>query len=150
MLRYDAGREDAHRILMWCYAALDQRVQAMRQYMLCERLLQDEFDAVREPATRALYDRLRLDLTRCTARREQPRSQSCRLPALSPQRASALKWRRVDSLHTRRAAEMLALQHDLDGHLGFPLKARCVAERATSPLRVGTSQRSNGRRAQLE
>lgn len=61
VLRYDAGREDAHRTLMSCYAALDQRVQAMRQYLLCERLLRETFDAVPEPATRALYDRLRLD-----------------------------------------------------------------------------------------
>jgi DNA-binding SARP family transcriptional activator len=60
VLRYDAGREDAHRTLMYCYAVLGQRVQAMRQYLLCERLLRDTFDAVPEPATRELYDRLRL------------------------------------------------------------------------------------------
>ena len=30
VLMYDAGREDAHRTLMSCYAALGQRVQAMR------------------------------------------------------------------------------------------------------------------------
>jgi hypothetical protein len=59
VLRYDAGREDAHRTLMYCYAVLGQRVQAMRQYLLCERLLRDTFDAVPEPATRELYDRLR-------------------------------------------------------------------------------------------
>ena len=61
VLKYDAGREDAHRILMSCYAALGQRVRAMRQYLLCERLLRQTFDAVPEPATRALYDRLRWD-----------------------------------------------------------------------------------------
>jgi len=61
VLMYDAGREDAHRTLMSCYAALGQRVQAMRQYLLCVRLLRETFDAVPEPATRALYDRLRLD-----------------------------------------------------------------------------------------
>jgi len=44
---------------MHCYAVLGQRVQAMRQYLLCERLLRDTFDAVPEPATRELYDRLR-------------------------------------------------------------------------------------------
>ncbi len=60
VLKYDAGREDAHRTLMCCYARLGQRVQAMRQYLLCERLLREEFDAVPEPATRELYDRLRL------------------------------------------------------------------------------------------
>ncbi len=61
VLKHDAGREDAHRTLMSCYARLGQRVQAMRQYLLCERLLRETFDAVPEPATRALYDRLRLD-----------------------------------------------------------------------------------------
>ena len=60
VLKYDAGREDAHRTLMACYAQLGQRVQAMRQYELCERILRKTFDAVPEPATRALYDRLRL------------------------------------------------------------------------------------------
>src|SRR6266851_5506753 len=60
VLRYDAGREDAHRTLMYCYAVLGQRVQAMRQYLLCERLLRGTFDAVPEPATQELYDRLRL------------------------------------------------------------------------------------------
>jgi len=34
LLQIDAGREDAHRILMLCYAALGQRVQAMRQFPL--------------------------------------------------------------------------------------------------------------------
>jgi Flp pilus assembly protein TadB len=42
-------------------ASLGQRVQALRQYQLCERLLRQTFDAVPEPATRALFDRLRLD-----------------------------------------------------------------------------------------
>ena len=59
-MAYDAAREDAHRTLMCCYAFLGERVQAMRQYLLCERLLQETFDAVPEPATRELYDRLRL------------------------------------------------------------------------------------------
>jgi DNA-binding SARP family transcriptional activator len=61
ILRYDPGREDAHRTLMCCYARLGQRVQAMRQYLLCERELRETFEAVPEPATRALYDRLRLE-----------------------------------------------------------------------------------------
>jgi DNA-binding SARP family transcriptional activator len=60
LLQIDPDREDAHRILMSCYAALGQRVQAMRQFLLCERLLRETFDAVPEPETRALYDRLRL------------------------------------------------------------------------------------------
>ncbi len=61
VLKHDAGREDAHRILTSCYVALGQRVQALRQYLLCERLLRETFDAVPEPATRELYDRLRLE-----------------------------------------------------------------------------------------
>jgi DNA-binding SARP family transcriptional activator len=61
VLKYDAGREDAHRTLMCCYARLGQRFQALRQYQLCERLLRQTFDAVPEPSTRALFDRLRLD-----------------------------------------------------------------------------------------
>jgi len=60
VLKYDAEREDAHRTLMYCYARLGQRVQALRQYQLCERLLRQSFDAVPEPATRILFDRLRL------------------------------------------------------------------------------------------
>ena len=61
VLQFDPGREDAHRVLMSSYAALGQRVQAMRQFLLCERLLRETFDAVPEPATRSLYDRLRLE-----------------------------------------------------------------------------------------
>jgi DNA-binding SARP family transcriptional activator len=60
VLQYDAGREDAHRVLMASYAQLGQRVQAMQQYQLCERVLRVTFDAVPEPATHALYDCLRL------------------------------------------------------------------------------------------
>jgi DNA-binding SARP family transcriptional activator len=60
VLKYDGGREDAHRTLMCCYAQLGQRVQAMRQYLLCERLLRESFEAVPEATTRELYDRLRL------------------------------------------------------------------------------------------
>jgi len=61
VLRYDADREDAHRTLMSCYARLGQRGHSMRQYLLCERLLRETFDAVPDTATRELYDRLRLD-----------------------------------------------------------------------------------------
>ena len=60
VLKHDAGREDAHRVLMASYAQLGQRVQAMRQYQLCERILREAFEAIPEPATRALYDHLRL------------------------------------------------------------------------------------------
>jgi DNA-binding SARP family transcriptional activator len=54
VLKDDPGREDVHRTMMSCYAALGQRVQAMRQFLLCERLLRERFDAVPEQETRAL------------------------------------------------------------------------------------------------
>jgi DNA-binding SARP family transcriptional activator len=61
LLAIDPCREDAHRLAMRCYARRGQRGQALRQYRLCERVLSAEFDATPEPATAALFDRLRLD-----------------------------------------------------------------------------------------
>jgi DNA-binding SARP family transcriptional activator len=54
-------REDAHRILMRCYARRGERAQALRQYRLCEQILSAEFGAVPEPATNALFDLARRD-----------------------------------------------------------------------------------------
>ncbi len=59
LLTVDPFREDAHRMAMRCYVRSDQRSQAMRQYQTCVELLKDEFDAVPEPATDALYDQVR-------------------------------------------------------------------------------------------
>lgn len=61
LLAEDPCREDAHRLVMRCYNRLGQRSQAMRQYRLCREFLADEFDAVPEPATSALYESLRTD-----------------------------------------------------------------------------------------
>lgn len=42
ILAHDPCREDAHLILMRCFARLGQRVQALRQYDLCHSLLRRE------------------------------------------------------------------------------------------------------------
>lgn len=61
LLTSDACREDAHRLAMRCYVRVGQRAQALRQYQLCSKILQNEFDAEPEPATTALYHQVRLD-----------------------------------------------------------------------------------------
>jgi DNA-binding SARP family transcriptional activator len=61
LLAHDPCREDAHRLVMRCYVRRGERAQALRQYRLCETLLRSEFDAAPEPATRDLFDRIRLD-----------------------------------------------------------------------------------------
>jgi hypothetical protein len=40
---------------------LGERIQAFRQYQLCQELLQQEFDAAPEQDTVALFDQIRLD-----------------------------------------------------------------------------------------
>ena len=61
LLAHEPCREDAHRLIMRCYARRGERAQALRQYRLAEDLLRAEFDAVPEPATRVLYDQIRSD-----------------------------------------------------------------------------------------
>jgi DNA-binding SARP family transcriptional activator len=61
LLISDPFREDAHRLAMLSHLRLGQRAQALRQYRLCEQVLRAEFDAEPEPATRELFDALRLD-----------------------------------------------------------------------------------------
>ena len=61
LLSSDPTREDAHRIAMRSYMRRGERAQALRQYRLCERMLLSEFDAQPEPATVALFERLRHD-----------------------------------------------------------------------------------------
>ncbi len=60
LLSIDPFREDVHRLIMRCHARLGERAQALRQYRLCENLLRTEFDAAPEPATRNLFDQIRL------------------------------------------------------------------------------------------
>jgi DNA-binding SARP family transcriptional activator len=61
LLSHDPWREDAHRHVMRCYVRLGERIQAFRQYQLCQELLQQEFDAAPEQDTVALFDQIRLD-----------------------------------------------------------------------------------------
>jgi DNA-binding SARP family transcriptional activator len=61
LLAVDGCREDAHRLAMRCYVRRGERAQALRQYRLCESILASEFDAAPEPATHALFERVRLD-----------------------------------------------------------------------------------------
>ena len=59
LLGLDPCREDAHRLVMQCYVRLGERAQALHQFRLCADLLRTEFDALPEPATVALFDRIR-------------------------------------------------------------------------------------------
>lgn len=61
LLIHDPCREDAHRQAMRCYVHMGLRAQALRQFHICCRALQAEFNARPEPATVDLYDRIRLD-----------------------------------------------------------------------------------------
>jgi DNA-binding SARP family transcriptional activator len=61
LLASDPTREDAYRMAMRCYVRRGERAQALRQYRLCERILRAEFDAKPEPATFALFERVRHD-----------------------------------------------------------------------------------------
>jgi len=60
LLTVDPCREDAHRLVMRCYARRGERAQALRQYQVCETVLRSEFDAAPEPATQQLFDQIRL------------------------------------------------------------------------------------------
>lgn len=60
LLKHDACREDAHRLVMRCYVRRGERAQALRQYRLCVDVLHTEFDAVPEQQTMLLFDQVRL------------------------------------------------------------------------------------------
>jgi DNA-binding SARP family transcriptional activator len=61
ILAHDPCREDAHRLIMRCYVRQGARAQALRQYRICEGILQHEFDVAPEPATTLLFDQVRHD-----------------------------------------------------------------------------------------
>lgn len=61
LLANDPCREDAHRLAMRCHVRLGERAQALRQYRLCEEILQREFGAAPEPATTSIFHAVRLD-----------------------------------------------------------------------------------------
>jgi DNA-binding SARP family transcriptional activator len=55
VLQKDRSDEDAHRLLMECFACLGQRGRALRQYGLCEQALRNNYDTPPSPGIRALY-----------------------------------------------------------------------------------------------
>ena len=59
MLDIDPCREDAHRLLMRCYAAQGRIYQALRQYEFCSRILKATVDADPAPDTTRLYRAIR-------------------------------------------------------------------------------------------
>ena len=59
MLDIDPCREDAHRLLMRCYATQGRTYQALRQYEFCSRILQATIDASPAPVTTDLYHQIR-------------------------------------------------------------------------------------------
>jgi len=61
LLVNDPCREDAHLLAMRCYVRRGERAEALRQYRLCESILQAEFGVQPEPATTALFDRVSHD-----------------------------------------------------------------------------------------
>lgn len=64
MLGVDPCREDAHRLLMRCYAAQGRIYQALRQYEFCSRILKATVDADPAPETIRLYRVIRYSSAR--------------------------------------------------------------------------------------
>ncbi len=60
MLDVDPCREDAHRVLMRCYARQGRPYQALRQFEFCSRVLRATLDRAPEPRTAALYQEIRV------------------------------------------------------------------------------------------
>jgi DNA-binding SARP family transcriptional activator len=63
MLDVDPCREDAHRLLMHCYAAQGRTYQALRQYDFCSRILRATIDASPARDTTVLYQAIRSSTT---------------------------------------------------------------------------------------
>lgn len=61
LLEEDPFRETAHRLAMLCYVMRGERASALRQFKLCQELLEREYDAAPEPATVKLYEQIRLN-----------------------------------------------------------------------------------------
>jgi len=59
----DSLNESAHRLLMELYARAGRRSAALRQYHECQRLFRRELGVALQPATIALYERIRSDHT---------------------------------------------------------------------------------------
>jgi DNA-binding SARP family transcriptional activator len=60
MLDVDPCREDAHRVLMRCYARQGRPYQALRQFEFCSRVLRATLDLAPEARTVALYQEIRV------------------------------------------------------------------------------------------
>ncbi|MGH3147659.1 MAG: AfsR/SARP family transcriptional regulator [Rubrobacter sp.] len=61
VLEKDRCHEDSHRLLMRCYAGLGLRGRALRQYRLCEEVLEREYGVEPSPETQILYEGLLRD-----------------------------------------------------------------------------------------
>ena len=61
ILHQDACREDAHRLLMRCYARQGRLHQVTRQFELCSRAIQSALGCEPSEATATLYQSLRLE-----------------------------------------------------------------------------------------
>lgn len=61
ILEKDRCHEDAHRLLMRCYAGLGMRGRAIRQYRLCEEALVRSYGVEPSPETLSLYRSLLQD-----------------------------------------------------------------------------------------
>lgn len=59
MLDVDPCREDAHRLLMSCYASQGRTYQALRQYDLCRRMLRATLETAPTDETTRLYHAIR-------------------------------------------------------------------------------------------
>lgn len=59
LLTHDPCREDAHRIAMRCFVKVGQRSQALRQYRVCQQILNQEFGIAPERETELLLDTVR-------------------------------------------------------------------------------------------
>ena len=64
IIAHDAGREDAYRHLMQCYAERGQRALAMRWYDACVGALREQLGVEPDAETQALYQRLRKQTAR--------------------------------------------------------------------------------------
>jgi DNA-binding SARP family transcriptional activator len=60
VLEKDRCNEHSHRLLMRCHWQLGQRGRALRQYRLCEKILDQEYGTAPSPETRALYEDIAL------------------------------------------------------------------------------------------
>ena len=61
VLEKDRCHEDSYRLLMRCYSRMGQLSSAVRQYRMCEQILEQEYGTSPSPETRSLYTSLPRD-----------------------------------------------------------------------------------------